>query len=68
MSPSGNNADGKTLTSAWKTLKTAVANLKPGMTVNVMNGVYNEQITITTSGNASAWIVLQVIFLNHILH
>jgi hypothetical protein len=59
---SGNDAaDGRSPSSAWRTLKRAAAGVQPGFTVLVMSGTYTtdgseEPLLLATSGTADAWI------------
>lgn len=49
------NADGRTATTAWRTLRRAARAVGPGSTVFVASGVY-APLRITTSGTPNAWI------------
>ncbi len=53
--------DGRTATTAFKTLNRAAAGVKPGWTVRVMSGTYTSDgsanpMTLSTSGTSDAWI------------
>lgn len=47
------------LSKPWKTIQYGVNNLKPGDTLNIMGGRYNEKIDFTTSGSTGNNIVLK---------
>lgn len=54
VSTSGSDANPGTQAHPFKTIQHAAAKAKPGDTVNVLGGVYCQQISITSSGSASA--------------
>lgn len=59
VAKSGNDSSGTGSAQApWATIGHAVSQTKPGDTVYVGSGVYNESVALTTSGTASAPIVI----------
>ena len=53
VSPDGDDArDGRTLATAWKTIRRATAETKPGETVYLLPGTYREAVVIARSGTA----------------
>jgi parallel beta-helix repeat protein len=54
VSPSGSDGNAGTLASPWRSINTAVANLKAGDTLYVRGGTYVEVININVSGTAAA--------------
>ena len=52
VSPSGNNANDGSLASPWLTVQHALNQLNSGDVLNLMNGTYNEKISIPISGIA----------------
>lgn len=52
-------ADGLSVAAAWKTLGRAVAGLKPGQTLYIEPGVYEEDLKVTLEGSESAPIVVK---------
>ena len=50
--------NGLGLTTSWKTIQKAVSNAKPGDTIFVRSGTYNENIIVSISGTASSPITL----------
>jgi hypothetical protein len=54
VSTSGNDASRGTQAQPFKTLQHAAAQAKPGDTVNILGGVYCQQLSLTSSGSASA--------------
>ena len=54
VSTSGNDANGGTSASPWRTIQHAANTVHAGDTVQVLGGVYNESVTIPGSGNATA--------------
>lgn len=50
VATNGNDANLGTKASPWNTISKAASSVKPGDTVLVMSGVYNESITLKTSG------------------
>jgi hypothetical protein len=53
VSTAGNDANPGTLSAPWRTIQHAANAVHPGDTVQVEGGVYNETVTIPTSGNAT---------------
>ncbi len=53
VSTTGNDANPGTLSAPWRTVQHAADTARPGSTVNVRGGVYEERVTINVSGNAS---------------
>lgn len=54
VSTTGNDTNSGTLSAPWRTIQHAANSVHPGDTVQVEGGVYNEIVTIPTSGNATA--------------
>ena len=54
VSTTGNDAGPGTPSAPWRTIQHAANMVHPGDTVQVFGGVYNEIVTIPTSGNATA--------------
>lgn len=54
VSTAGNDSGPGTSSSPWRTIQHAANMVHPGDTVQVGGGVYNEIVTIPTSGNATA--------------
>lgn len=54
VSTTGNDANPGTQARPFKTLQHAAAQAKPGDTVNLLAGVYCQQLSLTSSGNAAA--------------
>ena len=50
--------NGLGLTTSWKTIQKAVSNAKPGDTIFVRSGTYNENIVVSVSGTAASPITL----------
>jgi hypothetical protein len=57
VSTSGNDTGPGTLTSPWRTIQHAANMVRPGDTVNVRGGTYNEHVNIGASGSASAGLI-----------
>ncbi len=57
VSTSGDNSNAGTLAAPWRTIQHAANMVTAGDTVYVQSGVYNEIVTMQTSGTASAPIV-----------
>jgi len=53
VSTTGNDTNGGTLSAPWRTIQHAANSVNPGDTIQVEGGVYNESVTIPTSGNAT---------------
>lgn len=53
VSPSGDDANDGSSALPWQTLQYSVDQLQPGDVLHVLNGVYNEKITLHVSGTAS---------------
>jgi hypothetical protein len=53
VSTAGNDSNSGTQTAPWRTVQHAADTVRPGSTVNVRGGVYEELVTIKTSGNAA---------------
>jgi hypothetical protein len=58
VSPSGSNGNTGTLASPWRSINTAVANLKGGDTLYVRGGTYAETVNVNVSGTASSPITI----------
>jgi hypothetical protein len=54
VATTGNDANAGTLSAPWRTIQHAANSVHPGDTVQVEGGVYNETVTIPSSGNATA--------------
>lgn len=54
VSTSGNDSGPGTQAQPFKTLQHAAAEAKPGDTVNLLGGIYCQQLSLTSSGGASA--------------
>jgi hypothetical protein len=54
VSTTGNDANPGTLSAPWRTIQHGANSVHPGDTVQILGGVYNESVTIATSGNATA--------------
>ena len=54
VSTTGNDANAGTSSAPWKTIQHAANTVHAGDTVQVLGGVYNESVTIPSSGNATA--------------
>jgi hypothetical protein len=54
VATTGNDANNGSADTPWKTIQHAVNTVPAGATVLVQAGVYNEAVTITRSGNATA--------------
>ncbi len=54
VATTGNDSNAGTLRAPWRTIQHAANSVHPGDTVQVLGGVYNESVTISTSGNATA--------------
>ena len=55
-STSGSDTNDGSVTSPWKTIQKAADIVKPGDTVCVRGGTYNEKVTMKTSGTMNAYI------------
>lgn len=55
-STSGSDTNDGSITSPWKTIQKAADTVKPGDTVYVRGGNYNEKVTMKTSGTMNAYI------------
>ena len=53
VSTTGNDSNPGTQTAPWRTIQHAADTVRAGSTVNVRGGVYEELVTIKTSGNAT---------------
>ena len=53
VSTTGNDSNPGTQTAPWRTVQHAADTVSAGSTVNVRGGVYQELVTIKTSGNAT---------------
>ena len=53
VSTTGNDTNAGSLSAPWRTIQHAANSVHPGDTVQVEGGVYNEIVTIPTSGNAT---------------
>lgn len=53
VSTSGNDNNSGTIDKPWKSINYAVKKLKPGDTLYIREGVYNETVNITASGSKS---------------
>src|SRR5437660_5950894 len=53
VSTTGDDSNPGTQTAPWRTVQHAVDTMRAGSTVNVRGGVYEELVSIKTSGNAS---------------
>jgi parallel beta-helix repeat protein len=51
--------DGKTATTAWKTIQKSFNSATPGSTVWIKGGTYHEELTVNVSGTASAPIIFR---------
>jgi Right handed beta helix region len=54
VSQTGNDSNAGTMSAPWRTIQHAATTVKAGDTVNIRAGVYNEAVTPTGSGSASA--------------
>ena len=54
VSTGGNDTNAGTLAAPWRTIQHAANSVHAGDTVEVEGGTYNEIVTMTTSGNATA--------------
>jgi len=54
VSTTGNDANAGTSSAPWRTIQHAANSVHAGGTVQVLGGVYNESVTIPSSGNATA--------------
>ena len=57
VSVTGNDTGPGTFTSPWRTIQHAANMVRPGDTVNVRGGTYNEHVNIGASGSASAGLI-----------
>jgi hypothetical protein len=53
VAPTGNDSNAGTQSSPWRTIQHAADSARAGSTVNVRGGIYEELVSINTSGNAS---------------
>lgn len=59
VSPNGNdNANGKSLSTPFRTIARAIQSVHPGGTIRILPGTYNEAIGIMNSGNEAATITV----------
>ncbi|RDH83782.1 MAG: hypothetical protein DIZ80_06490 [endosymbiont of Galathealinum brachiosum] len=61
VSNSGNDNNSGSESAPWKTLQTSINKLSPGQTLNVVDGIYRENITPTVSGLSSAPIYVRAV-------
>jgi hypothetical protein len=60
VSTSGNDSNGGTFGSPWRTIQHAANSVTAGATVDVRGGTYNESVNVPVSGNSAAgYIVFQ---------
>jgi hypothetical protein len=59
VATNGSDTASGSISAPWKTITRAVSTAKPGDTIQVRGGVYNETVKITRSGTAALPIVLQ---------
>ena len=59
VSPTGNDTNPGTASAPFKTFAKANSVLKPGSTLYIFAGIYNQPLRITKSGTSSAWIRIQ---------
>jgi hypothetical protein len=58
VSTTGSDSNsGRTVARPWQHIQTAANRVGPGSTVYVRGGVYHEQVTLPTSGNASRGVI-----------
>ncbi|HYR90296.1 MAG TPA: right-handed parallel beta-helix repeat-containing protein [Terriglobia bacterium] len=55
----GNDANGGTSTAPWRTIQKAANTLRPGETVTVSGGTYNERVLVSISGTSGNLITFQ---------
>jgi len=53
VSTKGDDANPGTQTAPWRTIQHAADTVRPGSTVNVRGGIYEERVTMNVSGNAN---------------
>ena len=53
VSAKGDDANPGTQTAPWRTIQHAADTVRPGSTVNVRGGIYEERVTLNVSGNAN---------------
>jgi Right handed beta helix region len=53
VSKTGNDSNPGTQTAPWRTIQHAADTVRAGSTVNVRGGIYEERVSIKTSGNAT---------------
>ncbi len=61
VSPYGNDNNSGTFRSPWKTLQASVNKLNPGDTLNILDGIYRENVTINTSGSSEQAIIIRAV-------
>ena len=59
VSTSGSDSNAGTYSSPWRTIQHAADFVSAGATVYVLGGVYNESVTIPTSGTASNYVTFE---------
>jgi hypothetical protein len=60
VSPAGNDSDSGTSTSTpWQTIQKAMNSATAGSTVNIMAGIYQEELTMNVSGTSGNYITFQ---------
>jgi ASPM-SPD-2-Hydin domain-containing protein/HYDIN/CFA65/VesB family protein/centrosomal CEP192-like protein/Ig-like domain-containing protein/Big-like domain-containing protein len=60
VSPTGNDSDSGTSTSTpWQTIQKAMNSATAGSTVNIMAGIYQEELTMNVSGTSGNYITFQ---------
>jgi len=61
VSPNGNDTNSGTESSPWKTIQASIDKLKPGDTLNIIDGTYYESVTPHISGTADAPILIRAV-------
>ncbi len=59
VSKSGSNSNSGSSSAPWLAIQYALSKVSAGDTINISQGIYNEQVTISKTGTSSAWITLQ---------
>lgn len=59
VSPKGNDENLGSFESPWRTIQKAVNSVSPGSIINVMEGVYVEEVCVNISGTKERYITLQ---------